>query len=186
MSLMRKYKKAKPYIKNGISYVLGSPKVFGPPTNVHIELTNICNLRCIYCPQSVPSEHFTILGKGKMEFETFKSILDKLASHFTVQNLALTRDGEPFLHPDLEHCISYAKSKEIAVNLSSNGTMITLERAESVIRSGLDEMKGDFCFDRGLYEDMIAKNIVSGYVDIVARGLMSEMRDIFRITFNRV
>ena len=52
--------------KTGLSYSLRLSKVLDGPINVHIEITNICNFKCIYCPQSNPDSHFEILGKGKM------------------------------------------------------------------------------------------------------------------------
>ena len=44
---------------------------------------------------------------------------------------------------------------------------------------------GVIIMDRGLYEDMSGLG-GSVSVDVEARGLISEMRDTFRITFNRV
>ena len=110
------------YWKHGVSYGLKLSKSIACPINFHIEITNICNLRCIYCPQSQVKEHFNIIGKGKMDYKTYTSILNKLLASWKLKEIVLTRDGEPLVHPDLHRFIQYASEKKLLVTISSNGT----------------------------------------------------------------
>jgi len=142
------------YFENGISYVLALERVIGSPAHVHIETTNICNFKCVYCPQSVPDEHFKIIGRGKMEFEVYKSIIDKLLNSFHIERVVLTRDGEPLVHPELEEFIGYTNHKGVKTTIGSNGSLITKDRAERLIRNGLSIVKGDFCYDNEKYEKL--------------------------------
>lgn len=146
--------KIKRYFYNGVSYVLGLEKAIGPPAHVHIETTNICNFRCVYCPQSMPDDHFKILGRGKMTFGQFKIILDKLTREYKLERVVLTRDGEPLVHPDLENFVKYATGKGIKSTIGSNGSLISPERARNLIHNGLSIMKGDFCVDPQEYEKL--------------------------------
>lgn len=164
--------KIKTYYRNGISYVLGSERVFGPPIHVHVEITNICNFRCVYCPQSLPDEHFKILGRGKMSLDTFRRIVDKLTLRYNIERLILTRDGEPLVHPRLEEFIKYARSRIPIVTLSSNGSLLTEHRADALIASGLSMMKGDFCYDKNLYEDLR----VGGSYDKTLQGYLNILK----------
>ncbi len=165
------FDKIRRYFHNGLSYVLGWEKVFGSPAHVHIETTNICNFRCIYCPQSLPQEHFKNLGRGKMSLETYQTILDKLTAVYNIKRVVLTRDGEPLVHPQLEDFAAYTIQKNIEITIGSNGSLITEKRANKLIGSGLTIMKGDFCFDKKTYERLRAgakyEKALQGYRNIL-------------------
>jgi len=165
------FSRIKEYFFSGCSYILALEKVFGPPAKVHIEVTNICNFRCIYCPQSVPNEHFKILGRGKMSFETYKLIIDRLVDTCRLKKIVLTRDGEPLVHPELEDFVKYNTLKGLKTTMGSNGSLITPKRALSLINNGLSLMKGDFCYDKKKYESLrVGSNYeksLQGYTNIL-------------------
>ena len=91
-----------------------------------------------------------------MELETFRRIIDKLTTRYSIARLILTRDGEPLAHPQLEDFVTYARSRGPLVTLSSNGSLIDNRRAERLIGAGLSMMKGDLCADPALYEELRA------------------------------
>ncbi len=159
------------YFLNGLSYILGTDSVLAAPLHIHIETTNICNFKCVYCAQSRPEEHFKILGKGKMPLDKYKKIIDKLSALYKIEWLVLTRDGEPLVNPDLEQFIAYGVQKGIKAAIGSNGSLITAERAETLIDAGLRQMKGDFCTDRVYFEQIRAGSdydaVLNGYQNIV-------------------
>ncbi len=154
----------------GISYVLGMERV-PSPRHIHLEITNICNFRCVYCPQSRPEEHFQIIGKGKMSFDTFKTILDKLLSVYKFERLVLTRDGEPLVHPRLTDFVAYAYSKGVRTTIGSNGSLISKEKAQGLLANGLYSVKGDLCADSAYYEKVRAggkfEDALSGYRNLL-------------------
>jgi len=170
------------YFHNGLSYILGLEKVTGPPAHIHIETTNICNFRCVYCPQSMPDDHFRILGRGKMTFDEYKQIIDKLTGKYKIERIVLTRDGEPLVHPDLEKFVWYSNQKGIKTTLGSNGSLISMERARRLIKNGLTIMKGDFCIDKNEYEVLRVgatyEKSLEGYRNILkaAKELDAEFR----------
>lgn len=140
----------------GFNYLIGR-SVLSPPMDIHVETTNVCNFRCVYCPQSDPEKHFGILPAGKMSLADFKNLMDRLADAYPGKSLLMARDGEPFAHPQLEEFIAYASGKGFApIGLSSNGSLITKDRALAAISAGLSSMKGDFSADRDRYEALRA------------------------------
>jgi radical SAM protein with 4Fe4S-binding SPASM domain len=165
------FSKIKRYFHNGISFLLKLDKVTGPPAHVHIETTNICNFRCVYCPQSRPEEHFRNIGRGRMTIGEFQRIVDKLIEKYKLEKIILTRDGEPLLHPDLEKFILYSRQKGIHTTLGSNGSMITLEKARLLIKNGLNSIKGDFCINKEEYESLrvgsVHEKTLQGYRNIL-------------------
>jgi radical SAM protein with 4Fe4S-binding SPASM domain len=142
------------YASVGINFLLKRTKL--PPgrlISLTIETTNICNLRCVYCPQSDTEHHF-INGKGTMSLETFKTVLDNILEDFTPKFASLHRDGEPLINKALEGCIDYTRSKGLKTGISSNCLLISRERAESLIGAGLAFIKTDFCADKKTYEEL--------------------------------
>jgi organic radical activating enzyme len=169
--LLYKFRRLKRYWKVGLSYGLKRTSVNSAPVNIHIETTNICNFRCIYCPQSVPDEHFKILGRGKMSFETYRQILEKIVSAWSLREIVLTRDGEPLVHPELEKFIAFTAGMGLDVTIGSNGSYFTPDRIPGLIDSGLTKVKGDFCRDKSKYEMLRVggkwEKVLEGY-----RGLL--------------
>lgn len=151
---MNKISRLRKYWPTGLSYGLGLSRTIGPPVNVHIETTNICNFRCVYCPQSNPDEHFNLLGRGKMSLDNFKIILDKITAAWNINEIILTRDGEPLVHPDLEQFIAYCATKNLDVTIGSNGSYFNTERVARLLDSGLTKVKGDFCASKEKYENL--------------------------------
>ncbi len=78
MLYINNLKKIRRYWKVALSYAFGLSRSLAGPLTVHIETTNICNFRCVYCPQSNPDQHFQKLGRGKMSFANYQIILDKI------------------------------------------------------------------------------------------------------------
>ncbi|HYY74811.1 MAG TPA: radical SAM protein [Gaiellaceae bacterium] len=103
------------------------------PSEVQIEVTGSCNLACKMCLVRYRPK----LGKaeGAMPFATFKSILDRLP---TLERVTLQGLGEPLLAPDLFRMIEYAAARGIRMGFNTNGTLLTRDKAERLVRAGLD------------------------------------------------
>lgn len=139
-------------LNTGINYFLKRTRLpAGRIISLTVETTNVCNLKCIYCPQSDEDNHF-INGKGFMKFETYKTILENVLKDFTPKFVSLHRDGEPLLNKNLEKFISYTVSKGIKTGTTSNCTLIPPERAQRLIASGMSFIKTDFCEDKDTFE----------------------------------
>ena len=127
----------------------------GRVISLTIETTNICNFKCVYCPQSDPDNHF-INGRGTMSLDTFKKVLDNILEDFEPRFVSLHRDGEPLANKKLEDYIAYARSRGLKVGISSNCSLLPQKRAESLVDAGLAFIKTDFCADPPTYERLRA------------------------------
>ncbi len=162
------------YAGIGVNYLLKRTRLpAGRILGFTIEPTNICNLSCIYCPQSDKENHF-INGKGFMKFETYRQILDNILTDFAPRFVSLHRDGEPLLNRELERFIEYTVSKGIRTGMSSNCTMLPGERVESLLDAGLSFIKTDFCAGKELYEKLRVggewEAVYEGMVKILSRA----------------
>ncbi len=104
------------------------------PIGLIVEPRNYCNLRCPLCPtgQRLPT------SRGTMKLETFTRIIDELHPYLRQMNLYYV--GEPLLCEHLHEMISYAHQHKIRVSTSSNLTILGEEKAEELIKSGLDQL----------------------------------------------
>ena len=91
---------------------------------VYIEISNLCNLSCRFCPG-------TKRPKGRMDLERFSSILEKLKGYTEFVYFHLM--GEPLLHPDLPRFLELAGQNGFKVILTTNGTM--LEKRKELLLS---------------------------------------------------
>lgn len=82
---------------------------------VYIEITNICNLSCSFCPKTKRPQKF-------MNTTEFELILNKIKP-FT-EYIYFHLMGEPLLNPNLEGFLDIAYRKGFKVNLTTNGTLL--------------------------------------------------------------
>ncbi|MBT5502732.1 radical SAM protein [Candidatus Falkowbacteria bacterium] len=109
------------------------------PTALWIEPTNVCNLKCIMCPNSIIGQP----NPGYMDFDLYKKIIDE-AKPF-VSFIILCISGESLLHPKFPEMVKYAKDNKIAVYISTNCTLLTPEISRKLLEADLDWI--NFFFD---------------------------------------
>ena len=63
---------------------------------IYIEITNICNLKCKFCPD-------TSRVKRYMTIENFEKIIEKICKYTNL--VCLHVKGEPLLHNNLEEIL---------------------------------------------------------------------------------
>ncbi|MBI4151169.1 radical SAM protein [Candidatus Woesearchaeota archaeon] len=107
---------------------------FDMPVNVQIESTNICNAKCVMCPNP---DHER--GRGYMTVELFKHIVDDLGTIPSIRELTLSGFGEPFLDKNLVEKIKYVKQHTNKSTLIySNFSIMSEEKMNEILDSGLD------------------------------------------------
>lgn len=109
------------------------------PDTVQIETTNACNSRCIICPHKK-------MGRSikTMDNNIFKKVIDECAK-FNCGNVHLHNFGEPLLDTNIVQRIKYAKDKGLPrIKIFSNGSLLSQEMSENLIKAGLDEIKISF------------------------------------------
>lgn len=99
---------------------------------LQIEICNRCNLRCPSCDlarrNSISSD---------ITFEKFKKIISKFPKLKAVDLAAV---GEPTLHKELTKIISHCTKKGLVTYINSNGTLLTKEKAKSILEAGLTRL----------------------------------------------
>jgi len=103
------------YIPEIKAIIIGRPK----PGMVSVNLTNKCNLNCIYCEigkDNLPTDN-NLINKEDMIW-----IIDQMAVE-GIKSLSMC-GGEPFIFQGLTDIVHYAWEKNIRSNITSNGMII--------------------------------------------------------------
>ena len=82
---------------------------------VYLEITNVCNLSCSFCPGTKRKKHF-------LTVEEFSVLAARLAGH--TEYLYLHVMGEPLLHPQLAEIMDVAANLGFKICLTTNGTLL--------------------------------------------------------------
>lgn len=107
------------------------------PEKIYIELTTRCNLHCRMCVKYAEGSR---IEEGDLPISACRSLLSTLPH---VRELVLNGIGEPLLHPQLEEIIRqarFAMVPEATIGFQSNGLLIDIPRACSLIEAGLSTL----------------------------------------------
>lgn len=114
-----------------------APQVLSAPLRVHLQVTNLCEVRCRHCAQQTRDAF-----PNELTFEEIKKFLDELVSIGTYEiNIG---GGEPFLRDDLLQIITYARKIGMNVSLSTSGLFVSRVVAKKIAEVGLKKIRISF------------------------------------------
>ncbi len=96
--------------------------------DVNIELTNVCNFDCIFCPNDIMTRK-----KGFMGFDVAKQIIDDLSANKITNLINFYLMGESLLHPDVFKIFDYAFEKDFFIKLNTNASLLSEEMAAKLL-----------------------------------------------------
>lgn len=86
-------------------------------------ITRTCNLRCVHCYSDSAAAHYP----GELTWAEMEEVVADLAA-YEIPSLLLS-GGEPMVHPKFFQLVNLASSKGLRLTISTNGTLITPEKA---------------------------------------------------------
>ena len=131
------------------------------PKAAIIDPINICNLDCPLCASK--NQNYE---KGKMSFDTFKMVLDKIPS---LRVVILFNWGEPFLHHEIFNIIRESVKRNIYTITHTNFSFKQKEDFfEELVKSGLHQL---VISADGASQESYEKYRVKGNFDWVKRNM---------------
>jgi radical SAM protein with 4Fe4S-binding SPASM domain len=115
--------------------------------SMEIEFSLLCNYRCPYCyvtSNGVPG--------NELSRDEIHSVLEQ-ARDLGAQKIVIL-GGEPLMFPEIFETIDFINSLGMAVELFSNGALITLECAEHLFRAGVGVVVKLNSFDPKVQEEL--------------------------------
>ena len=82
---------------------------------IYVEITNICNLNCSFCPKNSRPKKF-------MSVEEFDMVTNQISP--LTNAICLHLMGEPLLHPNIKEIFELCGKKKLSVYLTTNGTLL--------------------------------------------------------------
>jgi MoaA/NifB/PqqE/SkfB family radical SAM enzyme len=130
---------------------------------LYVEITTHCNLSCEMCVQRVWEEQ-----KGAMPLETFARLMDDVRALPHPPVIHFGGYGEPMVHPNFLDMVRLAKETGAVVEMTTNGMMLTRERAEALLDLDLDKLVVSV---DGVTPDSYSDIRVNGDLDRVIQNL---------------
>lgn len=142
---------------------------------IYIEITNVCNLNCKFCPTSKRKQEF-------MSVNNFENIIKKICKHTNL--VCLHVKGEPLLHPELENILKILEKYNLKTNITTNGTLLKekigiLKNSSSVrqINVSLHSIVQNDCIDFKKYLNDIFESVLALY-DIIISYRLWNLKDL--------
>ena len=109
-----------------------------PLKDLRLSVTDRCNFRCSYC---MPHDEYEWTPKNEILSYEEMARLAKIFVSLGVERIRLT-GGEPLVRQDLEELVHMLRAIDTVQDLSltTNGALLTLERARRLKRAGLDRV----------------------------------------------
>jgi MoaA/NifB/PqqE/SkfB family radical SAM enzyme len=109
---------------------------------IDIEITNRCNATCHFCPRDATPH------QGIMDVETFDKALARAVEYRKVVSevsglpvtVSLCGLGEPLINSNALSFVQKVKAEGFKCSMSSNGALLTEDKARALLEAGLDEI----------------------------------------------
>lgn len=141
------------------------------PPIVHVETTNICNLKCIHCPHTDVYNVIPGYAPSSIKMDVWKKVVDEVARYPAV--LRLTPDGEPMLLKDFVDQLTYAQDKGVyTFAFNTHGMHLEGDKAEALLRKTNTRISVECSLD-GFYRETYEKIRVQGDYRRIMRNIMN-------------
>ena len=147
------------------------------PSQINVDVTEICNLACIHCPhpQFKESQYYSA---SLLSPELNQKMVDEVREHGQncTQYIRYTSEGEPLTNPHIFQMIKYATHhSNVTVTLTSNGTLMNDKRIEKLLATGIDIV--DISID-AFSPEIYAKIRVNGNLKITRSNVINLIKKI--------
>ncbi|MCI8858238.1 MAG: radical SAM protein [Lachnospiraceae bacterium] len=137
---------------------LGQKTPLKQPYVLLIDPSNLCNLRCCFCPSgNIELIKSTKRIQTMMDFKLYQKIIDDTSEFESpIKVLRLYKEGEPLINPNFADMIQYAKSSKniLRVDTTTNGILLNPELNRKIVAAGLDQINISV---NGINEEQIYK-----------------------------
>ena len=141
-----------------------------PYSRVYVEITNLCNRNCTFCPGTVrPAKMMTAA-----EFETVLGRLEGITGYLYYHLM-----GEPLTHPDLPEMLTIASARGFKSQITTNGVLLP-SRGQALIEAKVHKVNiSVHSFEEGSAEDYV--NYIYGCLDFAHRASQAGIIVVLRL-----
>jgi radical SAM protein with 4Fe4S-binding SPASM domain len=108
------------------------------PNSISIETASVCNLACSHCPPHSHDFKKDHLKYSFINIELFYKIMEEIDLHGE-HRIALHKDGEPLLHPNIIDILSRVKqNRDHSIYLTTNAHRLDEKIGEVILKNKID------------------------------------------------
>jgi radical SAM protein with 4Fe4S-binding SPASM domain len=119
---------------------------------VNIEISNICNLQCSFCPE-------VIRTKGMIDLELFRRIIEQVAP--LTEQVCFHLMGDPLVHPKLAELVEICEERDVRIFFVTNGVLLREPQAALLLRPAFHQV----CFSLHSFHDNFPDRDPSAYLE---------------------
>jgi len=98
---------------------------------VYIEISNVCNLQCTFCPEVERDKRFMEPALFERVARAVAPLTDEVCFHLM---------GEPLLHPQFDAYLHFCETLGVSVNLTTNGILLNPGRIKALESPALKQI----------------------------------------------
>jgi len=122
-----------------VTYGFGGRLMAAFPSQILMDITEICNLACIHCPHPTfaKSEHY---AARHLDPDLNAKMIDEVRLHGAghTQYIRYASNGEPLVHPQAYDMLDDAVRRSgVYVTLTTNGTIMNEKRTTALLEAGV-------------------------------------------------
>jgi MoaA/NifB/PqqE/SkfB family radical SAM enzyme len=141
------------------------------PSQIIVDLTEICNMKCVHCPHPAfaLSEHY---DARKLDRELHDKLVEevKVYGKGITQYLRYTSDGEPLIHPECLDMMAHAKlNSGVMIALTTNAKLMNDRTQQKILDAGVDVV--DISID-AFNADTYSKIRVGGNLEVTRKHVL--------------
>ena len=109
------------------------------PPCLQVEITSVCNYRCVFCYQTDSELTKKENGHmGSMTLDLFKKIVDE--TNGKCEAVTLASRGEPLICKDFVQMLKYMSGKFLASKVNTNASLLTEEKCHGILQTDLQTL----------------------------------------------
>lgn len=145
------------------------------PSQIIVDVTEVCNLACAHCPHPAfkLSKHY---DARYLDPALNERMVDEVREHGQgkTQYIRYTGEGEPLVHPKGYDLLDYAvRNSGVFVTLTTNGTIMNQKRTRKLLDSGIHMV--DISIDANTPETY-AKIRIGGDLEVTRGNVLNLLR----------
>jgi radical SAM protein with 4Fe4S-binding SPASM domain len=98
---------------------------------VNIEISNICNLQCSFCPE-------VVRPKKRMDVALFERVISQVAPLTRLVTFHLM--GDPLIHPDLSALVDICERRGVRIFFVTNGVLLKEKDISTLLRPSFHQV----------------------------------------------
>jgi len=130
---------------------------------IYIEISNVCNLQCTFCPEVVRDKKFMEPALFKKVARTVAPLTEEVCFHLM---------GEPLLHPEFDGYVDFCHTLGLRINLTTNGILLNPARMKALLNPAMKQINFSLQSFADNFPEKDNSNYLQNIFDFTERAIL--------------